>query len=90
MNIKGFDVTKCLPFDIMHTIFEGGARLHLQRLLFHLIDSSGYITLAQLNTRITAHPYGYLETDTKPGPIEQDSSGSYRVSQSGMDIRICM
>ena len=70
-------MTKCLPFDTMHTIFEGGARLDLQRLLFHLIASSGYITLAKLNTRITALPYGYSETDTKPGPIEQDSSGSY-------------
>lgn len=27
-QLDNFDVTKCLPFDIMHTIFEGVAVYH--------------------------------------------------------------
>lgn len=32
-DVPGFDVTKCLPFDIMHTIFEGSAELLCRLLL---------------------------------------------------------
>ena len=28
-QLDNFDVTKCLPFDIMHTVFEGMAVYHL-------------------------------------------------------------
>ena len=38
LDLTGFDVTKCLPYDIMHTIFEGVATHHLHALLPYLID----------------------------------------------------
>ena len=70
MKLPGFDVTKFLPFDIMHTIFEGVANFHLTLLLQYLINEKHYFTLAQLNNIIQSHDYGYSEKDTKPSPIQ--------------------
>ena len=83
LNLTGFDVTKCLPFDIMHSIFEGVARRHLNLLFHHLIDSCHYLDLSQLNKTIKLHPYGYSEADTKPTLIERESSSTsdFRISQ---------
>lgn len=83
MKFKGFDVTKCLPFDVMHTIFEGVANFHLTHLLPHLIDNKHYFTLDQINNIIQAHDYGYSERDTKPSPI-QFKSNCYNIKQSGI------
>lgn len=52
MKLPGFDVTKCLPIDIMHTIFEGVANFHLMHLLEYLIDKKGYLTIVQLNNTL--------------------------------------
>ena len=89
MRFNGFDVTKCLPFDTMHTIFEGVANLHLINLLPHLIDTKGYFTLEQLNNIIQSHQYGYSERDTKPSPI-QIKSNCYIIKQSGMLLYMCI
>ena len=48
MQLTHFGITKCLPFDIMHTIFEGVVKYHLNQVLHHLIDECSYITLEQL------------------------------------------
>ena len=87
MKFKGFDVTKCLPFDIMHTIFEGVANFHLTHLLPHLIDKKHYFTLDQLNNIIQAHEYGYSERDTKPSTIQFKSNG-YNIKQSGIVLSL--
>ena len=88
LNLPGFDVTKCLPFDIMHSIFEGVARRHLNLLFHHLIDSHHYLDLSQLNHSIKLHPYGYSEADTKPTLIDRESSSTsdFRIKQSGASI----
>ena len=70
-QLTGFDITKCLPFDVMDTIFEGVASNHL---LHHLIDSRHYLSHNQLNDILKAHPYGYSESDTKPPPIQREST----------------
>ena len=82
-ELKGFDVTKCLPFDIMHSIFEGVSNRHLNLLFYHIIDSQ-QIRLTDINEAIKSHQYGYSETDTKPKCIERESSTSdFTVKQSG-------
>ena len=53
-SLKGFNVTKCFPYDIMHSIFEGVARRHINYLLHYLIDSRGYFKLSDLNHIIKA------------------------------------
>ena len=40
MKLFGFNIAKCFPYDIMHSIFEGVAHLHLNCLLRYLIDSA--------------------------------------------------
>lgn len=85
MKLQGFDVTKCLPFDVMHTVFEGVANFHLMHLLSYLIDEKNYFTLEQLNNAMQSHDYGYSEKDTKPSPI-QVKQNVYTIKQSGIMI----
>ena len=74
IELKGFDVTKCFPYDVMHSVFEGVARRHLILLFHHIIEGSHYLSLADLNHLIKSHPYGYAESDTKPIPVERESA----------------
>ena len=80
LDLTGFDVTKCLPYDIMHTIFEGVATHHLHALLPYLIDEKKFITLNQLNSLLRTH--NYSQSEEKPSPIRHDS-GTYHIKQSG-------
>ena len=69
----------------MHSIFEGVANRHLNLLFHHIIDSQ-YISLNDINEAIKSHQYGYSEIDTKPRPIEKESSTSnFTFKQSGKD-----
>lgn len=79
MNLLGFDVTKCLPYDIMHTIFEGVATHHLQALLSYVIGQKKF-TLNQLNSLLRTH--NYSPSEEKPSPISHDS-GTFHIKQSG-------
>ena len=85
-DLKGFDVTKCFPYDIMHTVFEGVLCRHLSNLLKYLIDDCQYLKLDDVNHCITSHSYGYSEVDTKPTIItrEKGSNGGYHISESGI------
>ena len=84
IEMKGFNITRCLPYDIMHTIFEGVARLYFNCLLHYLIDAAPCFSISQLNALIKAHPYGYSEIDTKPVMIERESvTSDFRFTQSG-------
>jgi hypothetical protein len=38
-SIPGFDVTKQLPLDIMHVLFEGLFHLQIKLFLGHIIDN---------------------------------------------------
>ena len=48
-QLDNFDVTICLPFDIMHTVYEGVAVYHLNLLLHYLIDTRKWLSLTELN-----------------------------------------
>ena len=84
-QLDNFDVTKCLPFDIMHTVFEGVAVYHLNLLLHYLIDTRKWLSLIELNHAIEAHHYGYTECDTKPNKINrgQTIDADFRIKSSG-------
>ena len=69
----------------MHVLFEGVIPLHMGLLLEHVVHSLRVISLAQLNSRIKSHPYGYFEE--KPMPIsnfELTGTGT----QTGINIDI--
>lgn len=82
LNLIGFDVTKCLPYDIMHTVFEGFAVTHIKLLFTYLIEEKECLTLEQINLSIRSHKYGYSEVNTKPSQIGKDATG-YHIKQSG-------
>ena len=75
----------CLPFDIMHTVFEGVAVYHLNLLLHYIIDTRKWLTLTELNHAIQAHHYGYTECDTKPNKINrgQTIDADFKIKSSG-------
>lgn len=68
-KLPGFDITKQLPQDIMHTILEGTLQYEVRLILQHYI-SQRKLKLDELNSSIENHCYGYSETDTKPGPLK--------------------
>ncbi len=84
-DLTGFDITKCLPFDVMHTVFEGVASNHIIHLLHHIIDECQLFCLRDLNHVISSHDYGYSEMDTKPSPICRESTAhsDFHFKQSG-------
>ena len=72
-----FDITKFLPFDIMHTLFEGVAPHLLKQLLKYVVDEGKFLTVEQLNSCVTAPCTGYSEKDTVPSRVYRDGgSGS--------------
>ena len=92
-NLKHFDVTQCLPFDIMHSLFEGVTNVHLNLLFCHMINDCQYFDLSELNHAIKSHPYGYSETDTRPTAVDRESSSSFHLKQSGtyyVVVYLCM
>ena len=98
LDIPFFDVTKCLPYDIMHTIFEGKNSFNstqiycfcslgvaprlLKELFVTFINIKKYFTLSELNQSLASHHYGYSELDTKPNTIT-GSTMEYHIKQKG-------
>ena len=67
---SGFDVTKQLIQDIMHTILEGILQCEVRLVLHHFIENN-ILTISNLNAAITNHDYGYTEVSDKPGPLRE-------------------
>ena len=59
-----------MPQDIMHTILEGVLQYEVRLVLLHYITQKNF-TLAELNTIIVNHNYGYTEVSDKPGPLKE-------------------
>ena len=81
-QLENFDVTKCLPFDIMHMVYEGVAVYLLNLLLHYLIDARKWLSLTELTHAIQAHHYGYTECDTNP-KRGQTIDADFRIKSSG-------
>ncbi len=93
-ELPGFDVTKQLPQDIMHTLLEGTVQYEVRLVLLHFIQN-GDITLRQLNGAILNHNYGYSETSDKPGSLrdavffgEERYKLKYNAAQTRLFLRI--
>ena len=71
LQLPGFDITTCLPFDIMHTIYERIIPRHLNLLLHYVLNDKNYLSLSQLNHIIKVHQYGHTEIDMKPSLINR-------------------
>lgn len=54
-----------LPQDVMHVLFEGVLPLETKLMLGSFLED-GYLTLEQLNARISNFTYGRIEARNKP------------------------
>ena len=68
-RLPGFNVTRQLPQDVMHTVLEGTLQYEVRLVLQHFVNL-GALKVNKLNSAIQNHAYGYFEIDTKPGPIK--------------------
>lgn len=66
-ELPHFDVTQQLPQDLMQVLLEGVFHIHVNEILIYLVDRISFMTLADINRRIMAHPYAYFEE--KPAPL---------------------
>ena len=84
-SLPYFDVTKCLPFDIMHTLFEGVASKVMNNLFKYLIDEGCFLNIDVINKEVRALCSSHSEGDSIPARLYRDgSSGSnFNFKQKG-------
>lgn len=84
-NAPLFDITQCLPQDIMHVLMECVLDRNCGQLLNHCIFEKRYFTLKDLNTVIRTFNYGEHEKFNQPRLIERDRvvKVSEKLGQSG-------
>ena len=84
-EVQHFDLTLCLPHDIMHVILEGVLPRNFRLLLSHCIIQKHYFSLTQLNKIIASFKFGDYEKGNSPRPINRDrlSSTGDKLGQSG-------
>lgn len=70
MDLAAFDVTKCIPQDIMHVLSEGVIEVEVREFLKFLTENN-LISLKTLNQRMKYFDFGHLERD-RPSPVLKD------------------
>lgn len=84
-QIPYFDLTICLPHDIMHVILEGALPRNLRLLLNHCIVEEKQFSLNHLNKIMLKFNYGEHEKFNSPRPIDKEriTGVSDKLGQSG-------
>lgn len=84
-EIPYFDLTACLPHDIMHVILEGVLPRNCRLLLYHCIVERKYFTLNHLNKTMLDFNYGEHEKSNSPRSLDRDkiTGDSDKLGQSG-------
>ena len=84
-EVPYFDVTTCIPHDIMHVVLEGVLPRHCCRILNHCIFEEHYFSLNHLNKKIINFNHGHFEKYNAPRPIDRDRivKLNSRLGQSG-------
>ena len=65
-DIPDFDITKSLPQDIMHLLWEGIVQYEVKQVLKHYVIEKQKFTVKQLNEQIDAFQYNYNTVKNKP------------------------
>ena len=84
-EVPHFDLTVCLPHDIMHVILEGVLPRNIRLLLNYCIFQKKYFSISILNKIITNFKFGDHEQTNRPRPIDKDrlTTNSDKLGQSG-------
>lgn len=85
-EVPHFDLSLCLPHDIMHVILEGALSRNCKLLLHHCIIDEKYFTLNNLNKIFQDMEYGEHEKSNAPRPIDRDrlTASGDKLGQSGL------
>lgn len=80
-----YHVVGGMPPDAMHDILEGVLHYSVKETLKTLILDKNYITLDELNKRITSFDYGYHNDSNKPAEIQRSRllSDDHSLKQHG-------
>lgn len=68
-KLANFHVTDNEAPDVMHDFLEGVLPLEIKLIISTLIEEE-YFTLEELNTRLAAFNYGFVDMKNKPSPIQ--------------------
>ena len=84
-NSRYYHVVDGLPGDAMHDVLEGVLQYECKEMLKEFILKEKYLTLEQLNDRMTQFDYGYFNDKNKPSPISRQTlkSDNNNVKQKG-------
>ncbi|XP_065340766.1 uncharacterized protein LOC135940042 [Cloeon dipterum] len=69
-DLENFDLTTCLPQDLMHNLLEGVAEVELRALIFELIEERSLLTYNDLNYLVSGFPFPKEFLRSKPSPFE--------------------
>lgn len=73
-KIKGFHILQNVVVDIMHDLFEGVCDDDMAEILIYFIFTKKYLTLQELNDRITYFDYGPIDKKNMPPPLSNTFS----------------
>ena len=65
-----------LPTNAMHDILEGVLHYEMNEMLKDFIKTEGFLTLDELNSRISKFDFGYYNDKNKPSPITEQKLSS--------------
>ena len=84
-NSRFSHVVGGLSTDAMHDILEGAMHYEMKEMLKDFIKTEGFLTLDELNSRISKFDYGFYNDKNKPSPKTEQklSSNDNRLKQHG-------
>lgn len=84
-EVPHFDLTLCLPHDIMHVILEGALSRNCKLLLHHCIIDKKYFSLNYLNKMFQDFDYGEHEKLNAPRSIDRErlTANTDKLGQTG-------
>ena len=84
-NSRFFHVVGGLPTDVMHDILEGALHYEMKEMLKDFIKNEAYLTVDELNNRLSKFDFGYYNDANKPSPITEKklSSNDNSLKQHG-------
>lgn len=86
--LHSFDVTKGLPPDVMHDLFEGVIPLVMKCVIRHLI-SNRVFTLDQLNDRLAAFAFQGADKKSKIPPLSRQAVFGTSVIKGSAAEKLC-
>ncbi len=89
-SLSYFDLTKCLPHDVMHVFFEGALNLETQLLLHQIVVIDGIIDLDTINSKIGNLKLKSDRKFTKPPKLRLDEIEAHKKLSFSSSQMLCI